>query len=213
MNILYCILHGQIDSQRYTNVVKTWGKNVNFIFYSDHEDINKKIIKVSNRTDYHSNEEKNVNAFKVIANDPKLNGNDYYFFCDNDTFVNTEALEKFITENKLDEMKIHGRVDNTWQPDKTLHYCSGGAGYLMSKKLLLDIFKNCKNYSTGYSDVSIGIFARENNIEFQHHDGFNSNPPWNPKCLNLNISNQITFHYIKTIDEMKKVEGYFNGEK
>ena len=41
--ILYVILHGSMNSSRYFNVKETWGKNVDCLFYSDHEDIEKNI--------------------------------------------------------------------------------------------------------------------------------------------------------------------------
>ena len=57
-NILYVILHGLTHKNRYKNVKDTWGKDVDCIFYSDYKDEN--VIKVSNHTDYKSNE-KNTN--------------------------------------------------------------------------------------------------------------------------------------------------------
>ena len=69
INILYCVLHGSVHPDRYNNVINSWGKDQNLLFYSDTEDPDKNIVKVTDRTDYHSNEEKNVNVFKRIFSD------------------------------------------------------------------------------------------------------------------------------------------------
>ena len=92
-----------MNPQRYINVTETWGKNVDFFFYSDHEDFDKKIIKVSDRTDYQSNEEKHINIIQYVADNIK--GYDWYFFCDDDTFVNTKKLESFVID--LDKSCVH----------------------------------------------------------------------------------------------------------
>jgi hypothetical protein len=55
MKILYVIMHTQNQNERYDNVMNTWGRDVDCIFYSDHEDLNKNIIISSNDTSYKSN--------------------------------------------------------------------------------------------------------------------------------------------------------------
>ena len=74
--ILYVVLHGSVKSERYYNVKETWGKDIDILFYSDYEDVDKKIIKVSDRTDYGSNEEKHVNVIHYLSE----NNNDYEWF-------------------------------------------------------------------------------------------------------------------------------------
>ena len=44
MKILVSILHGSMFPSRYDNVIKTWGKDIDHIFYSDHEDLEKHTI-------------------------------------------------------------------------------------------------------------------------------------------------------------------------
>ena len=61
MKILYVIMHTQNQNERYDNVMNTWGGDVDCIFYSDHEDFDKNIIKSSNDSSYKSNEEKFCN--------------------------------------------------------------------------------------------------------------------------------------------------------
>jgi len=199
MKILYVILHGSMNPERYYNVVNTWGKNVDYLFYSDHEDSDKKIIKVSNRTDYHSNEDKHINMIHYLIKNIK--NYEWFFFCDDDTFVNTKKLEQFI--DKLDIESVHGSVlDGTWPGDKTLKYCSGGAGYLISYKLLSKIINNVKILNTGYSDVSIGLILRDLKIKSFNYPFFNSQPPQHYKIPIENVKDYITFHYMKSFDEM-----------
>lgn len=200
-NILYVILHGSMNPDRYFNVKETWGENVDCLFYSDHEDKDKNIIKVSNRSDYDSNEEKHINALKFVSNDIK--DYEWFFFCDDDTFVNTKKLEDMLPT--FNSNYVYGSVINCWPSDKSLTYCSGGAGYLINHKLLSKINLGLKNYETGYADVSLGLSLREMNINNINLSLFNSQPPSYYGYDLDEIKNNISFHYIKTLNEMKKL--------
>ena len=200
MNILYVVLHGKSSDYRYEGIIKTWAKNKNIIFYSDYEDIDKKIHKVSNITDYSSNEEKHLNAFLLVN---KLYMKyDWFFFCDDDTFVNTKYLEN----TKFDENFIHGSViTGCWPYDKNLEYCSGGAGYLISKNILIKIYENLFNSNTGFSDVSLGYIAKKCKIPFLNDDRFRSQNPSFFNTKDDEIKNFFTFHYVKTKDDQTKL--------
>jgi hypothetical protein len=160
--ILYVILHTCTRPDRYDGVVNSWGKDVEFLFYSDCDNKDKKILKVSDNSSYSSNEPKHINVIKyLVENDYQY---EWFFFCDDDTFVNTKNLEKNL--DLFDRDKINGSIlDGTWPRDRKLKYCSGGAGYLIHKTLLPIISKTIK-IGSGYSDVSLGICAKELNIEF-----------------------------------------------
>jgi hypothetical protein len=204
-NILYVILHGEIYKDRYKNIKETWGKNVDCIFYSDYDD--KNVIKVSNRTDYRSNEEKHIKILHYV--NQNIKNYEWYFFCDDDTFVNTKKLSEYSkTANKN---LIHGSVlEGTWSIDKNLKYCSGGAGYLIHYTLLDHITKNLRILKTGYSDVTLGIHLRNINVGLQDNIGFKSQ---NPSFFDIPIedtTNYITFHYIKTYDEMSTLYNLIN---
>lgn len=194
--ILYVILHGSVYKHRYDNVMNTWGKNKDVLFYADYND--KNVIKVSDDVSYKSNEEKHINIINLL-NDNNNYDYEWFFFCDDDTFVNTTKLE-----NSLDTFNpnfVNGSILNTWQNDPSLNYCSGGAGYLINRNILGKI--NLKNHKTGWSDVSLGLSLRESKIECINSTLFNSQPP---EFYNIEISdvkNYISFHYIKTEDKMK----------
>jgi len=191
--ILYTILHTCTRPERYDGIVNSWGKNVDFLFYSDCDNEDKKIVKVSDNSSYSSNEPKHINVIKyLVENNYQY---EWFFFCDDDTFVNTKNLENNL--DLFDKDKINGSVlKDTWLQDRSLVYCSGGAGYLIHKTLLPIISKTIK-LGSGYSDVSLGICAKELNIELINHDGFKSQPPDFYKVEKTLIKDIYTFHYIK----------------
>ena len=191
--ILYVILHTCTRPERYDGIVNSWGKDVDYLFYSDCEDSEKKIIKVSTDNTYSSNEPKHVNVIKhLIDNDYQY---EWFFFCDDDTFINTKKVEREFSI--FDDNKINGSIlEGTWGKDKTLNYCSGGAGYLIKKDLLVQISKSIKSGDSGYSDVTLGLCARELGIENKNIDGFNSQNPKYYKRENETIVDMFTYHYI-----------------
>ena len=191
--ILYTILHTCTRPERYDGIVNSWGKNVDFLFYSDCDNEDKKIVKVSDNSSYSSNEPKHINVIKyLVEHDYQY---EWFFFCDDDTFVNTKNLENNL--DLFDKDKINGSVlKDTWPQDRSLVYCSGGAGYLIHKTLLPIISKTIK-LGSGYSDVSLGICAKELNIGFINHDGFKSQAPNFYKVEKTLIKDIYTFHYIK----------------
>ena len=201
--ILYVILHGEVNKERYFNVKNTWGVNSDLLFYGDYEDDSKGIIKVSDDKSYRSNEEKHINVFKYLLQNPKYNY-EWFFFCDDDTFVNVNKLEELLTT--FDVNYVHGSVlVNSWGSDSSFAYCSGGAGYLINYKLLEKINLGLKNHNTGYSDVSLGLSLREMGINNVNHILFNSQPPSNYGYSLDDIKDYVSFHYIKTEDDMKKM--------
>ena len=205
--ILYVIIHGIFGSDRYDNIVKTWGNGVDYLFYGDYESAGNNIIKVSNRTDYSSGEEKHVNIFPVVRE--KINYYDWFFFCDDDTFVNTKNLSEYV--KTADKNLVHGEVlRQTWPGDLTLTYCSGGAGYLIHSSLIPLICDSISIRNTGYGDVSLGICLRDLGIKSFDYWGFKSQPPpfFN---IDMNETNKyISFHYIKTLKNMEELYSLIN---
>jgi hypothetical protein len=198
--ILYVILHTCTRPDRYEGIVNSWGKDVDFLFYSDCDNEEKKIVKVSDNTTYSSNEPKHVNVIKyLVENDYQYK---WFFFCDDDTFVNTDKLEQNL--DSFNKTQIHGSVlKGTWGTDPSLEYCSGGAGYLINYDVLNILGQHIKIKDTGYSDVTVGMFCKELNIELKNYDTFRSQ---NPKFYNLEndvIKDFFTFHYITSEDMLK----------
>lgn len=199
--ILYCILHTEKNFNRYQNIISTWGKNVDFVFLSDNEDEEKKIIKVSDNKSYESGQEKQINGLNYLHS----LGLDYdfYFFCDDDCFVNTKQMNNFISDCATN--CVWGQVCNCWDSDRTLHYALGGAGILISKEIMSYLEGKLKQKSVPWGDVSLGINLRHRNIEVKNSDLFKSQPPNHYGINNEEIRNFITFHYIKSHEEMEKL--------
>lgn len=198
--ILYVVLHGVVNKNRYDNVMSTWGKNKDLIFYSDYEDIDKNIIKVSENSDYFSNEIKHVNIFKFLHDNPK--NYEWFFFCDDDTFVNTEKLESELGTYNKDG--INGCCTmKTYPKMPDLVYCSGGAGYLIHKNLVEKIGSSIEDKNTGFADVTLGMFSRENKIPIYDYQGFNTQNNIFHGVKNEDLKNHITFHYIKDLQSME----------
>ena len=191
--ILYVILHTCTRPDRHEGIVNSWGKDVDYIFYSDCDNPDKKILHVSTDNTYSSNEPKHVNVIKhLIENDFQY---EWFFFCDDDTFINTKKIDSEF--HVFDENKINGHIlDGTWEKDRSLKYCSGGAGYLIKKELLKKISESIKLESTGYSDVTLGLCAKQLGIELLNIEGFNTQNPKFYTRENDTVKNMFTYHYI-----------------
>jgi len=200
MNILYCILHTKHQESRAKNILTTWGKDQNLLFYSDHEDPEIRCHKVTDQSDYASGQIKQINVFHLLVK--QYSNYDWYFFCDNDTFVNTSKLKHFAETSDIDV--VHGNIINCWPQDSSLYYPSGGAGYLVSNRILhqmTDVHYN----NTEFSDVSIGLNFREKNIILKNNDLFKGQPPAYYNIKDEDVKNYITFHYISDALIMKHI--------
>jgi hypothetical protein len=213
-NVLCCILTTHKHSSRIAAIKQSWGESIDHLFYSDHESISDNILKVSQRSDYHSNEDKHLNCLNLLSfylND-MFGRFEWLFFCDDDTFVNTRRLLDFansaanknivygerITQNKdFRNLVFHKRT----VPSK-LSYLSGGAGYLMSTKIYEQMYP-FSNFNTGFSDVSMGINILNAGITIENMPLMHSQPPsfYNHEASQIN--DNISYHYIKESMQMK----------
>lgn len=206
-------------TDRINNILETWAQKIDTVFYSDHQDFERNVVKVSNRDDYASGEEKQINILNNINN--FTNGEDqelldiynWVFFVDDDTFVNVENLEKYIQD--IDENKVHGSVFDSEKDSENPMYVnnvipkdakfpSGGAGFLVSSKIIR-LINNFSNYNTACGDVSAGLNFHFNQVEQENSDLFNSQ---NPEFYGHDEEQQktmISYHYIKTLEEMQKL--------
>jgi hypothetical protein len=217
--ILIYIMTSRNNINRIENIMNTWGSDLDIVFYSDHEDPTKNIIKVSDRTDYASNEEKQVNALNFLKNlydednIPVLDSYDWIFLIDDDTYVNFKNLQKNI-EN-FDKKCVYGSIfDSEKDSDNPAYknnvipldmkFPSGGAGYLISSETIKE-FGEFENVGIGAGDLSVGFNLYRRKIEQINNQLFNSQPP---RFFNHNknqISNSISYHYIYTLEEIKEL--------
>jgi hypothetical protein len=151
---------------------------------------------LSEDTSYVSNVEKNFESFKLFSE--KYEEFDWYINVDDDTYLNYENLKSLVSGLSTDEVYITGFInEGTYPEDTSLHYCSGGAGYLFNRKtlnVLKEISEDC-NISR-FADVNIGVFCRKNSINIIHNNLFNKDKA----DLNIHsldhIKKSITFHYV-----------------
>lgn len=220
MKILYCIKTTERYQNRRDSIKDTWLKNVDdYLFYSDHEDLDNSIIKVCEDSSYGGLEEKGVNFYNLLKDieiQSEKNVLEYYdwlFLVDDDTFVNTKNLNDFA--QGADESKGYGEIFTyETHPDnpmfsspsfkKSYKWYSGGAGLLVSTKTIKSI-NEFINYNTRHDDVSIGLTFFNNGVELVDSDNFNSQPPEFWGETDLDIKNKITYHHI---DENKMLDLY-----
>lgn len=200
MKILYCVLHTRSHTERMNNILETWGRDVDRIFYSDHEDSENNVIRVCDRSDYISCQIKAIKILHLL--NAKMNNYDWYFFCDNDTFVNTNKLYEYAQDADINS--IHGQIINCWPSDPTLSYPSGGAGYLMSNSVL-KFLSDASYNDTIYGDVSIGLNIRRKNIPMVDPSLFHSQKKEYYGINEDQVKDNITFHYINSLNEMKRL--------
>jgi hypothetical protein len=202
--ILYCLLHGESCMDRVENVFKTWGQNVDIIFYSDYDNLEKKVYKVTDKKGYLDLEEKHINGLKFINS----NFVDYkwYFFCDDDTFVNTKKMNEFLEIAQEDI--VYGYLINCWRTIPSLYFPSGGAGVLISKKNLKKVSNNIVGKGTKFAaDVTLGLNLIDENIKVSNCEYFHSEKSEHYGISVENIKEHITFHHIKNLNEMQT---YYN---
>lgn len=199
--VLYIILHTKKHESRFNNLVNTWLQGQDYVFYSDHEDLENNIIKVTDDDSYHSNEPKFISVVNTLPEE-YLNY-EWYFFVDNDTFVNTKKLESIL--DSLNPKVLHGQKIYSWARDKSMPYLSGGAGILVHHTMYPHMRENLRNYGTGYSDVSLGCYMKEYRIECVDDGLFWSQPPSHWRINMSEINHHVSFHYIQKYDEMMEM--------
>lgn len=202
MNILYLILHTKKQPDRYYNIINTWAKNKQYIFCSDHNDQENNIYQFSDNDSYDSGQEKQINCIKFLPE--RMLDFDWYFFCDNDTFVNTKLLEHQITQSNTEEILC--QAINTWPVDFTMFYPSGGAGFLMSKSILHYLKDKIEHNNVIWGDVSVGLNIKKHGIKIKHSNLLKSQPPDYYNIALSDVHKYLSFHYIK--DEVTMTDLY-----
>ena len=190
----------------------SWLQGFNdFIFYTDTclEELPNQ-ISASDDDSYEGCADKQVNEINRIKDHKLYDDFEWFFFCDDDTFVNLNKLKKFCSE-KLEAFDTCGKVGNSWTFDPSLAYYSGGAGFLLRSDFIKNSTRITRKNGVTFSDVTVGLWLRENDKQLNHESKFNSHPPEIAKKLG-NEKNEITFHYIKTYEDMKALSELIDYE-
>lgn len=221
-DILFIVLTcDKYINDRVESIKNSWGKNVNVVYLTDSNINEQNFIGYDTPKNYDGIQEKYYNF--LLKYD--FTKHKYFFFLDDDTFVNLKNL-KLLDLPEYNELfcigrELHLNKDRTdkWGNDTgypmhklknkgselPLIYPSGGSGFILSKSSVikiqeyLNLVKNERPIS-GHSDVSVGFWIRNCNIKF-----ISSNQFWwdVPEKLLLNTwekfnsyDNFITFHYV-----------------
>lgn len=219
--VLYAIKTTKKYEKRINAILNTWLEGIDdYIFYSDHEDLEKNIILSSNDSSYLSGTLSKTlwffnNLKDIFVTDDKniLDEYKWIFFVDDDTFVNVKNLEKLLVD--LNDSFVYGHLftreknsDNPiWNKYKNILkesdcYHSGGAGYLISTKILKSM-SSFDDIGIIFDDATIGINLIRNDINLIHNEKFN---PENPDFFDkddIDIVNQITYHHIDPVRMFK----------
>ena len=182
--VLFVVLTCEKYDSRINTYRDTIGEFVDCIFTSDHEDVHRNIIKTTEKKDYLSAEEKQINITNMLitlrSNCGKylLDTYNWFFFCDCDTFVDLLTFEKSMPS--LDERFVYGLIVNKTisigNPIFTdphfpnnFEYLSGGGGFLVHSNIIRKLVP-FKNYQTGSADVSMSLNFHHNQIQIKQYE-------------------------------------------
>jgi hypothetical protein len=207
------ILVMSMTTERFTHrregVTSTWYKDIDTLFYSDHEDVENNTYKVCKESNYDSNVIKQTRILKDIKEGKVFyknkNALDYKWvlFVDDDTFLNAIYFKKEI--NGFDENFVYGRSHPMFSllPKRGMVY--GGAGILISIKNIKKITKY--DYTeTNYGDVALSEILFRNKILIKFDERFNQVHTYEQSqdiMTSLEVNKNFTYHHCSP-DQMKK---------
>ena len=216
---------------RVKSIEETWGKDIETIFLSDIND-NDKFIGFPELPTGYENLWMKFAKFFMSFNFT----DDWYLICDDDTFINVDNIKKlakkenqdnpicfgfmcYLKEGALDEFNNYTGFPlqsiSGHQTNLPIVYPSGGAGFLINKSAVIRIQNYLNSLSRigisipqAYnSDVAIGFWIRNSNVEFVKVDGFCPQNPENMEHEYSQIPKSYTYHYItpERMYELKKI--------
>ena len=156
----------------------SWGGDQDIFFYSEYDDPSFKVIKVCDENDV---VKKQISVFNKIKNN-FYGQYEWFFFGDDDTFVNTNLLIKNL--DRYDRNYLHGvDMGGNWGD---LTYPSGGAGFLINNKIIHNFFE-LDVPNVPHSDVAIGFLMRQKNIQLVSNGRFCYNTPEHHKIQKKDV--------------------------
>lgn len=215
---------------RVKSIQNSWGKKLNTIFLTDSENTQKDIIGYNTPKNYDGIQDKYLNFF----NKYNFENYDYYFFVDDDTFINTKNLESLALPSPENNFAyIRKLVLNADGTDKDGNYTgypmyklrglninlplihpSGGAGYILSKKTVLEIKKYLKFAGntvslSGHSDVTLGFWLRNVGAKLIFSEDLWWEKPDQCKPFGFDEKTFLTLHYVD-VDLMEEYNQKYN---
>jgi len=242
---LIILIFGCLSKSKYFEELKvieeTWSKethtfNIKFKVFVGNEPYNNnfnfsnlEIIPLNTKDDYYSATIKQYQGLRHLL---KLDFK-YVFVMGSDTFVNIPKLLRLLESlNYQDKIYLGGHGDNRQINQENIYFHSGGAGFILSKNLVIDLFKNFpdiekqwkiflnnNNYFIHACDVSIAYFiSKLKEIKIIKNNNFyHCNYLGRPCCRSkINKKEIITCHLMKSNDiktyyqELKDNNFYLN---
>jgi len=199
-DLIFCVITCKKFKARQEALKQTWLRYQNYIFLSDEE--KEDSINITEVEGHASGEIKQLDSFKFIKN-KNLDYN-WYFFCDDDTFVNVKNVKELIF--KLSPFLSYGNVlsferdpnNPCWNKHgRDLKYFSGGSGFLISNLTLNILAGKEMNTQSGYGDLSLGLYMKKFMLGLEDVESFHKD---RPEIFNHSLDqmkNSYTYHYIK----------------
>lgn len=212
MKIFYTLTSSGGLLERQVAQKESWLKKQDYVYASDIE--NEDNVKLSATNNHRSAEQKQLNSLKYLYQNK--NNYDWYFFGDDDTFVNTENLVNFLKELPV-EISSCGSVLTAPHLCEWPYY-SGGAGFVLRKDVMNDLSKWTDFPNSGLSDISIGKLMYGKYTLSDYTDKFCGQNPFGGSCAAINpnaphseekIKSNISYHYVNA-EEMKKLYDMVN---
>lgn len=205
------ILTTHKNKDRQKSILDSWLQGFDdYVFYTDLSTSVGNQIPLTKNDGYESGGEKQILELYRIASNGLHNNFNWFFFCDDDSVINIKKLIDY-SKNIKDKLAI-GKIIYCFGPDPTLGYFQGGAGFLLHSSLFRNSSIPIIIPGVPWSDVHAGIWLRQNNVRLHHDELFNEDPP--EKCGKVSsdlMKKQISFHYIKTRDEMIRIDNIFKS--
>ena len=126
---------------------------------------------------------------------------DWYFFIDDDTFINVDNLHNLLQTYDKEEPYYIGRLCTNYNPP---FHMSGGAGFLLSRSLYLSLIEYIRNTPENKlmvsinGDLSLAIWLKNiNNKKVINNNNFHPTK----HTADTDLTNFISFHYLKSLDD------------
>lgn len=207
-SVIFCILSCRSYAHRQSAQIATWLQGQPHVYLSDTE--SETSVRLTDVQGYASNELKALAApLWLIHNRP---GYPYYFFCDDDTYVNVHKVNALLSD--LPQSCGYGHVlsresdpqNPCWQRFPALNcYLSGGAGYILPAQVLHALaVSTYRPPTTGYGDLSLGHCFQALGTPLVNISGFHKDRPGAYGHSPFQIADAYTYHYI-TPEEMARL--------